>query len=250
MLFVARDVALGPPEGGSTFLATISNRTYLAVLWRTIEISVVSTTACLLVGFPIAYAAWRARPLMRAILMVAVLFPYWTSVVVRAYGWQALLKRGGIVPVALAWAGILPPGSQLSSSRTALYLGLVQILLPYFVLPVLATLSRLDSRLLEAAAASGAPPLTAIRTVVVPLAMPGLVIGCVIVFAVAAGSFIIPALLGGLGDTMLGQVIALQATELLNWPVAMALSVLLVAVTVGAISAIALTGRRDLEARR
>jgi ABC-type spermidine/putrescine transport system permease subunit I len=250
ILFVGRDVVVGAPEGGTTFLATISNRTYLTVLRRTVEISLVATAACIVIGFPIAYATWRARPLMRAVLLVAVLFPYWTSVVVRAYGWQVLLKRGGLVPVALTWLGVLPTGAQLSSSRTALYLGLVQILLPYFVLPVLATLTRLDSRLLEAAATSGAAPFAAIWTVIIPLAMPGIIVGGVIVFAIAAGSFVIPALLGGLGDSMLGQVIALQATELLNWPVAMALSVLLLAVTITALCAIALTGRWSFESSR
>ena len=242
MFFVVRDAFLESPDGGG-FIATISNRTYLLVLARTMEIATVTTVACLCLGFPVAYAAWRASPMVRAALVMAVLFPYWTSVVVRAYGWQVLLKRGGIVPVALTWLGVLPPGSQLSSSRIGLYLGLVQILLPYLVLPVLTTLSRLDPRLVEAAYTAGARPLAAIRTVVVPLAMPGIVIGSLIVFAVGAGSFVIPALLGGLGDTMLAQVIALQASELLNWPVAMALSVLLIAVTMMALTLIGLAGR-------
>lgn len=250
LVFVLRDAWLGAAESGGGFLATVSNRTYLMVLRRTMEISTVTTLICLALGFPLAYVLWRASPLVRSVLIIAVLFPYWTSVVVRAYGWQVLLKRGGIVPVALEWIGLLPSGSQLGSSRIGLYLGLVQILLPYLVLPVLATLSRLDPQLLEAAYTTGARPLAAIRTVIVPLAVPGIVIGCLIVFAIAAGSFVIPALLGGLGDTMLAQVIALQASELLNWPVAMALSVLLIVVTMAALTVIAFVGRRGLRAER
>ncbi|MGE3993835.1 ABC transporter permease, partial [Pseudorhodoplanes sp.] len=245
LIYVISDALNTTGSGATPFFSTVSNPTYLGVLLRTFEISTVSTVVCLILGFPLAFALWRATPLVRTLLLVAVLFPYWTSVVVRAFGWQVMLKRNGFISTLLQSSGLVSSDIQLSNSRLGLYLGLVQILLPSLVLPVLATLSRLDSRLLEAAYTNGAQPVTAIRTVIVPLAMPGIVIGCLIVFAVAAGSFVIPVLLGGLGDTMLAQVIAYQTAEMLNWPVAMALSLLLILMTLIVLMLISAVGRRQ-----
>ena len=217
---------------------------YRDVLIRTLEIASVTTILCLFLGFPLAYAIWRGRRLVKLLLIVAVLFPYWTSVVVRAYGWQVMLQRGGPVSTLLVDLGLIGEDVILSRSRVGLYLALVQILLPYLVLPTLATLARLDKTLIEAAQSSGASPFTAARTVVLPLAAPGIATGCLIVFGIAAGSFVIPALLGGLGDTMLAQVIANEASLYLNWGVASSLAIVLSVISLAVVGLIALLGRR------
>lgn len=242
MAFLLQSALFDTSQPGALW-TTLKTPTYQVLLTRTVEIAAVTTLICLLVGFPFAFVLWRTSGARRLVLLGLVLFPFWTSVLVRAYGWQVLLQRGSGVSSLLIYLHIVPSSVVLSQSRVGLYIALVQIMLPYIVLPTLAILSRIDNLLLHAAATAGASPVRVVRTVVIPLALPGIATGAVVVFGIVASSFVIPVLLGGFGDAMLGQIVATQASEYLNWPLSGSLALMMMMVSLAGVLVIVMLGR-------
>jgi spermidine/putrescine transport system permease protein len=209
---------------------------YAAIYWRSVRIAVVTTVICLLVGYPTAYLiALRVSPRWRGTLLVLAVVPFWTSFLVRTYAWRFLLQDDGIVNGALAWLGVGP--QKLLFTETAVLLGQVYGELPFMILPLYAAIERLDLRLLEAASDLGAGAVDRFLRVTLPLTMPGVVAGVVLVFVPSLGAFVTPDLLGGAKSMMIGSLIQEQFVQR-NQPFGSALGIFL-SVTVLVLLAIA-----------
>ena len=214
------------------------NRVFRAVLARSLWISVLVTACCLALGWPMAWLIATARCWAATLLLAAVMLPFWISLVVRTAAWMVLLQREGVVNAALGGLGIGP--LPLMMNRFAVVLAMVHILLPFMVLPLVAAFRGLDPRLPRAAASLGATPWRVFLRVTLPLSLPGIGAGCLLVFIQALGFYVTPALLGGPNDQMLAWFVGFYATRSVNWGLAAALSVLLL-VAVGL--CVALYGR-------
>jgi len=190
---------------------------YLAVLGRTVWLALVTTALCLLLGIPMAWTIARARR-WRRVLLFLVVVPLWTSFLVRTYALMFLLRDTGIINALLLQLGLVQQPLSLLYTPGAVLLGLVSGHLPLMVLPVYASLEKLDPTLLEAAEVLGARPWSRFRRVVLPLALPGIIAGCLLVFIPALGAFLVPDLLGGARQIMLGNLVQNQFAAARNWP--------------------------------
>ena len=209
---------------------------YLAILQRTLVWSLVCTAVCLLLGYPVAYLVVRAGR-WRAVLLFLVVLPFWTSFLVRTFAMIFLLRDSGLVNTVLLRLGLIDAPLTLLYTPFAVLLGLVYGFLPFMILPIYASLEKLDPTLLEAAETLGATPLAGFRRITLPLSLPGVVAGCFLVFIPAMGSFLTSDLLGGAKQLMIGNLIQNQFAAARNWPFGSAASfvvtaLVLVAVTV------------------
>jgi spermidine/putrescine transport system permease protein len=204
---------------------------YAAILVRSLLMAAVATALCLLLGFPLALFISRARN-RRGLYLFLVILPFWTSFLVRIYAWLFLLRDTGLVNTALLGLGVIREPLSLLYNNGAVLLGLVYGYLPFMVLPLYATLERLDPALLEAAADLGAKPLPALLRVVVPLAAPGIRAGSILVFIPCVGAFLTPDLLGGGKTVMIGNLVQNQFTTARDWPFGSAVSLALMAIVV------------------
>jgi spermidine/putrescine transport system permease protein len=204
---------------------------YAAILWRSLLMAAVATALCLLLGFPLALFISRARN-RRGLYLFLVILPFWTSFLVRIYAWLFLLRDTGLVNTALLGLGVIREPLSLLYNNGAVLLGLVYGYLPFMVLPLYATLERLDPALLEAAADLGAKPLPALLRVVIPLAGPGIRAGSILVFIPCVGAFLTPDLLGGGKTVMIGNLVQNQFTTARDWPFGSAVSLALMAIVV------------------
>lgn len=200
---------------------------HLTVGWRTLRLGVAITIATLLLGYPLALLADQAGPRLRTLLILALVLPLMTSVVVRSFGWLVIMGRGGWLSRTLRDLDLAPRGFQLAYTELGVGVALTQVLLPYMVLTLLGVLARTDRRLVEAARAMGAGWFGAMRHVVWPLSLPGVVAGCVLVFALSISSFVTPLLVGGLRLPVLAGSIYQNAIAYADWPLAAAQSVVL-----------------------
>ncbi len=199
---------------------------YLGILWRSLWIAGLATALCALLGFPLALFISRAGR-RRNLYLQLVLLPFWTSFLVRTYAWLFILRDTGLVNTVLMRLHLIASPMELLYNDGAVLLGLVYNFLPFFVLPLYATLERLDPALLEAAADLGATPLTTLWRVVIPVSAPGLVAGSVLVFIPCLGAYLTPDLLGGGKTVMLGNLVQNQFTTARDWPFGSAASLVL-----------------------
>ena len=199
------------------------------VLLRTLWIALLATALCLAVGYPLAWLIATAPPKVAPWLLAGVLLPFWTSLVVRTAAWWVLLQKEGVVNGALLGAGLVEQPLALLFNRGAVLAAMVHILLPFMVLPIYGALRGMDRRLPAAALSLGASPWRTFRRVTLPLSLPGVGAGCLLVFVQALGFYVTPALLGGPNDQMLPYFIGFYANRTVNWGLAAALSVLLLA---------------------
>jgi spermidine/putrescine transport system permease protein len=207
---------------------------YVRVLARSVLLATATTGVCLLFGYPVAYwLARRAPPTMRRALLVLVILPFWTSFLVRMYAWVFLLRTEGLVNLALEAIGL--PAVNLLYNPAAVLLGQVYGELPFIVLPLYASLEKVDPELLDAAADLGASPRDVLRRVVLPLTRPGIVAGCVLVFIPSLGAYLAPDLLGGARDVYVGSLIQSQFAVARDIPFGAALSFALSAVVLAAL---------------
>lgn len=216
---------------------------YLAILWRSVWISALSTALCVLLAFPLALYIARARK-HRLLLLNLVMLPFWTSFLIRTYAWMFLLRDTGLInSVLLALHAIREPLPLLFNTGSVI-LGLVYGYLPFMVLPIYATLEKLDPALLDAAADLGASPFVTVRKIVVPLSRPGILAGCLLVFIPCLGAYLTPDLMGGGKTVMVGNLVQNQFTTARDWPFGAAFSLLLMAAV---LLAARLVGRRSEE---
>ena len=203
-------------------------RSYL----KSLEVATVSTAILLLIGYPIAYGMARASKRLQAVLVMLVILPFWTSFLIRVYAWINILQTDGLLNRVLADLGIIHAPVAWLSSDTAIYIGVVYSYLPFMVLPLYATLEKMDETLLEAAADLGAPRWKAFWQVTVPLSLPGIGAGALLCFIPVTGEFVIPDLLGGSETLMIGQTLWTEFFANKDWPVASAIAVVLLALLV------------------
>jgi len=199
---------------------------YLAILWRSVWIAGLATALCILMGFPLALFISRAGK-RKSLYLQLVLLPFWTSFLVRTYAWLFILRDTGLVNTVLTGLHLISTPLPLLYNDGAVLIGLVYNFLPFFVLPMYATLERLDPALLEAAADLGARPLAVVWRVIVPVSAPGIAAGAVLVFIPCLGAYLTPDLLGGGKSVMLGNLIQNQFTTARDWPFGSAASLVL-----------------------
>ena len=207
------------------FLATDS--LYVNAFFSSLQIAVFSTFLALLVAFPMAYGMARAPDWLRPLLVMGVILPFWTSFLIRVYAWVGILRSEGLLNQFLQWTGVISEPLQIMNTPTAVYIGIVYSYLPFMVLPIYATLEKMDESLIEAAIDLGCSRVSAFWLVTLPLAMPGIVAGCFLVFIPAMGEFVIPEMLGGSRTLMMGKTLWNEFFSNRDWPVASAVAIVL-----------------------
>ncbi len=205
--------------------------TYTLTLQATFELSFLVTAVCIALGYPLAYLISQVRPRLAAVLLLLVLFPVWTSLLVRCYAWLVLLQRRGVVNSWLQDMGLIEAPLRLMHNFTGTAIGMVHIMLPFMVLPLYATMRSIDRDYVRAAANLGASPVQAFWHVFVPLSLPGLFAGIIIVFVLCLGFYVTPALLGGGRVMMWSMQIERNVTYHSDWGAASALGVVLLVLT-------------------
>lgn len=228
----------GGVESGFTLesYARFFDPLYLRILARTLGLAALTTAICLVVGYPMAYAIAGAGRWKHALLFLVVL-PFWTSFLVRTYAIMFLLRDTGLVNSALMAIGVIERPITLLYTPGAVLAGLVYGYLPFMVLPVYASLERLDRELLEAAESLGARPTARFVRVTLPLSLPGIVAGCLLVFVPSLGAFLTPDLLGGAKQVMIGNLVQQQFGSARDWPFGAAVSFVLMAVVIASVYA-------------
>jgi ABC-type spermidine/putrescine transport system permease subunit I len=213
----------------ANYQALASDTVFQNVFWTTLRTAIVVTCCCLLLGYPVALAL--ARPgRMAGVALLIVLLPFWTSILVRSYAWMVLLGRRGLLNEALLAGGVIDHPLRMLNTPIAMHIAMIHILLPYMILPIANALRQIDPSLGRAALGLGASPSRVFRQVILPLSMPGVAAGVLLVFVLSLGFYITPALVGGPRDMTISMLIAQQVDQL-NWPYAACLSATLLAAT-------------------
>ena len=221
-------------DGGFSIYTTFDNFLYLfqdslyfVTYLNSVKLAFIATLFTLLIGYPIAYGIARSPQPTRNILLLLVVIPFWISFLLRVYSWMGILKTNGLINGFLLWLGVIDQPLELLYTDTAVYIGMVYSYLPYMILPLYANLVKLDIRLLEAASDLGAKKWQGFVDVTLPLSMPGIIAGCLLVFIPAIGEYVIPALLGGADTLMIGRVLFDEFFLNRDWPVASAVAIVL-----------------------
>ena len=214
------------------------------ILFRSLWIAMLTTFICLLIGYPFAYFLATRRPAVRNLMLVFVMIPFWSNFLVRNYAWRVLLGRNGLVSDGFELVGLGP--REFLFTRTAVMIGLVYGFLPFMILPLYASIERIDSSLLEASRDLYASGWQTFRRVLLPLSMPGVIAGSILTFVPSLGAYVTPEILGGAKSTLLGSYIVSQFLTARNWPVGASLSFVLMAVMLVSTVAYFRSGARNL----
>jgi len=240
-------LSLRGEDGGFTihnYLRLVTDQSLLETYRTTFEVSFAVTLACVMFGYPLAYFISELPRRWASLAMIAVILPFWTSILVRTYAWMILLQRRGLINGALIDMGVIEQPLRLSYNLTGTVISMSHIMLPFFVLPLCVTLSTIDRTYLRAAANMGASPARAFWSVFFPLSLPGLFAGVILVFVLCLGFFVTPALLGGGRVIMIAMTIERTVLFYSNWGVAGALGLVLLAVTASLLGLAWLVDRR------
>ena len=205
---------------------------YINALLSSFKVAAISTGFAILIGYPMAYGIARAPVHWRLPLLMLIILPFWTSFLIRVYAWIGILKGNGLLNQALMGLGVIDAPLEILYTPTAVYIGIVYSYLPFIVLPLYATLVRLDESLLEAAADLGCPPIRQFLLVTLPLSLPGLIAGAMLVFIPVMGEFVVPDLLGGPDSLMIGKLMWSEFFSNKDWPLASSLAAILLMVLV------------------
>jgi putrescine transport system permease protein len=214
-------------EGGTLF-QTIYIEAYLRSIWY----ALLTAFLCLLIGYPFAYFIARSSPAVRPALLMMVMLPFWTSFLLRVYAWKGILADQGVVNKLLMALGLTSEPIQMLYTNVSMLVGMTYVYLPFMILPLYANLVKMDFRLLEAAYDLGTSPFKAFWLVTVPLSKAGIIAGFMLVFIPAVGEFVIPSLLGGPENIMIGRVVWDEMFTSNNWPRASALAVVMIALII------------------
>jgi putative spermidine/putrescine transport system permease protein len=230
-VMTVRSVTDPPGAGLSNYQKFFADQAFVRILINTFWIALLATVTCLVVGYPFAYLMTITSGRIAGLLLIAVLLPFWSSLLVRTFAWQVILRDTGVINGFLLGLGVIHDPLTLIRTTLGVLIGMSHILLPFMVLPLYAVMRRIDPEYGRAAANLGATPATAFLRVFVPLSLPGVLAGSLLVFVLALGFYITPALLGGLRDQMISQLIVQQIQQRLDWGFGTAMSVLLVGIT-------------------
>lgn len=225
-----------PRWGFQNFSALLGAGVYLNVILNTVFIAATATACCIVLGFPVAYTMVSSSNKINRLLMFCVLAPFWTSVLVRSFGWMVILQRQGILNNAMIAMHLIDTPLPLIYNRFGTLVGMVQVLLPFFIFPLYSVMNRISPTYMEAASVLGAGPVKTFLRVYLPLTLNGLYGGATMVFIMALGFYITPVLLGGPRDVMVANLIEQQVSELSNWGMAGALSVVLLGITLNVLA--------------
>ncbi len=216
---------------GSIVHAPEEQSIYKDIFLRTFGIGLGVTLTCLLLGFPVAYLLASLPPKQSNLLMIFILLPFWTSLLVRTCAWIVLLQDQGLINDGLRWLGIIDHPIRLIFNRTGVFIAMTHVLLPFMILPLYSVMKAISPAYMRAAASLGAPPAVAFLRIYLPQTMPGIGAGSLLVFILAIGYYITPALVGGAGDQMISYFIAFYTTDTVNWGLASALGAVLLSAT-------------------
>jgi len=210
-----------------SFRLLASDAIYFLAYFKSLEVAAISTVVLVLIGYPLAYGITRAPRAWQPLLVMAIILPFWTSFLIRVYAWINILQRDGLLNEVLLRLHVIDTPVAWLSSNTAIYIGVVYSYLPFMVLPLYATLEKLDETLLEAAADLGCPGWKSFWLVTFPLSLPGLAAGALLCFIPIVGEFVIPDLLGGSETLMIGQTLWTEFFSNRDWPAASAIAIAL-----------------------
>lgn len=210
-----------------SFIYIFEDDLYAKTYINSLKISITSTILCLLIGYPIAYGITRSSKVTKNILLFLVILPFWTSFLLRVYAWMNLLSDQGVINDILIDIGIIETPIRMLYTEFAVFVGIVYTYLPFMILPLYANMEKLDHSLTEAAADLGARPTRTFFTVTLPLTIPGIIAGSLLVFIPATGEYVIPDLLGGGNVLMIGRLLFNEFTLNVDWPTASAVAIVL-----------------------
>jgi putrescine transport system permease protein len=234
----------------NNYLFLLTDDLYASTFLYSIKVAAISTLLCLLIGYPMAYAIARSSPSIRNVWLMLVILPFWTSFLLRVYAWVGLLKNDGVINNVLLAIGVIDEPLSLLYTDFAVYVGIVYSYLPFMILPLYSNLEKHDLTLLEAAADLGASSMRAFLSVTLPLSMPGIIAGSLLVFIPAVGEFVIPSLLGRSDQLMIGRVLSDEFFANRDWPVASAVAIVILLLLVIPIVLFQRYQNRELEARK
>ena len=217
----------------AAYAGLLDDPIYLHAYLQSLAMAAAATLVTLIIAYPFALAMARAPRRLQPVLVLLAIAPFWTSFLIRVYAWILLLKDGGLINSALLALGILHEPLHIFATNWAVLIGIVYSYLPFMILPLYASLERQDASLAEAAADLGASPLTIFRRITLPLSLPGIIAGMLIVFIPATGEFVIPDLLGGSDTVMIGNTLWNEFFANRDWPTASAVAVVLLVLLVG-----------------
>lgn len=209
------------------FLFLLTDKLYAITYMKSVVMALAATVLCLLLGFPMAYGIARSAPSVRSLLLLLIVLPFWISFLLRVYAWMGLLNNYGVINNTLMWMGIIDQPIQIMYTDFAVFIGLAYSYLPFMILPLYATLERMDLDLIEAAQDLGASPTQSFWDVTWPLARPGVIAGCLLVFIPAMGEYVIPYLLGGPESLLIGRVLFDEFFVNRDWPLASSVAIVL-----------------------
>lgn len=228
-------------NGVSDFTSFFTDPFYLDILWTTLRVSLVSTAVSLLLGYPVAYFMARTRSRMKKVMMIIILFPFLVSAVVRSYGWMVILGTNGLLNQLLLALGLIAKPLKILNTEAAVIIGMIHLLIPYMILSLVGVLQSIDPNVEYAAYSLGATPAQTFRKVVLPLSLPGVLSGCVLVFTMSMTSYVTPKLLGGSKFRMMATMVVQEINVNFDWSAASAVSYILLAVILLAQVVIVLT---------
>lgn len=246
---------INPAENGKPWLlVTLDNYRFLIedkLYWisylKSIKVAFISTLLCLLLGYPMAYGMARAKPAVRNFLLLLIILPFWTSFLLRVYAWIGMLGKNGIINNMLSSLGLIDAPLEMLYTDTAVYIGIVYTYIPFMILPLYATLEKLNLDFHEAAEDLGAKPWQVFIDVTLPLSMPGIIAGSLLVFIPALGEYVIPALLGGIDSLMIGRTLYDEFFVNRDWPLASAVATVLLLIIVIPIMLFQRSQQEDLQ---
>lgn len=205
---------------------------YMKTLVKTLKLSLTTTIVCVILAYPVAFVITHTSGKVKTAILILVLIPFWTNILVRMFAWLAILGRNGVINSNLIAMGAIDEPISLLYNYFAVVLGMTHYMLPFMILPIYSVMAAIPANLTDAAANLGATPFRAFLRVFLPLSLPGVGAGCLLVFILSLGFFITPALMGGAKDTMFAQIIEIQINQMLNWGFAAALSTILLVLTI------------------
>ena len=210
------------------YILLFTDSLYISTYLNSVKMAGITTLCCILIGYPMAYYIARSSPSVRNVLLLGVILPFWTSLLLRVYAWVGILRNDGLLNNFLMWLGVIDAPLEIYRTDLAVYIGLVYAYLPFFILPLYANLVKFDLRLLEAAYDLGARPWRAFFSVTLPLSMPGVIAGAMLVFIPSVGEYVIPEMLGGADTLMMGRVMWTEFFNNADWPMAAAVTCVMV----------------------
>ena len=216
-----------PAMSLSNYFFLLSDKLYSITYLRSVAMAFVTTTLCLMLGFPMAYGIARAKPATRSLLLLLIVLPFWISFLLRVYAWMGLMNNHGVINNLFIWLGVIDQPLQIMYTDFATAVGLVYSYLPFMILPLYASLERMDLDLVDAAQDLGATRTRAFWDITWPLAKPGTIAGCLLVFIPAMGEYVIPYLLGGPDSLFIGRVLFDEFYSNRDWPLASAVAIIL-----------------------